>query len=258
MKIQELSDGRYIGCNVFEISAFPDADSFSCDLPNAIAQNIQTFQQVIKEYHKLGRDINCCAEFVWITEKNRRTSNKITNPGFHCTASDRSYASICAKNLDAISRHFRTSLAVGRFEITTTTKDTFISLLNQVNCNALYCIVKSEKCVGTTASAYPYYFCDVLPTENTDNFSSLLAEMSLRENCCISFQLFPTTFSQQEYHFLQEQASALSRMTDGIMWGAQMIRDHTAQMPQKVMSYYAAVRIGERRRPQVCVLDFLT
>ena len=57
MKIQELSDGRFIGHNILEIEAFPAMDSFNVGELEAVTKTADLFRQVVQEFHKLGRNV---------------------------------------------------------------------------------------------------------------------------------------------------------------------------------------------------------
>lgn len=236
--IQELSDGRVIGCQIHEIIGFPEVDILDTDAEAAKEKNALLFQQAIQEYHKLCAGMSGCGELLWVTEKVEGQSIYARVRLFMAFRQIAANNKALQKNLDAVVKLFSTNLSVGRYELREVSLDEAQEAVSGHSTN-LYGIVKSEKCVATMTSAYPYYYCDVLPSDNVDNYASLLAELSQHEGCGISFQLFPTAFNQQETYVLREQASVLSRMTDGMMWGPQLLRDQTAQMPQKVMAYYA-------------------
>ncbi len=238
MIIRELSDAKYIGCAIKEIVGFPTADSCAVVPESALEQNALMFKRAIDEFHKLGVNTNCCAELLWLTEQTKGQSVHSRIRLFLLVRIIASEKNALLRRLDEIANLFLTNLTVGRYDLQEAHFDEVRVALERMNHSVTYGIVKSEKCVGTLTSVYPYYYCDVLPSDNTENYTSLLAELSQHEGCGISFQLFPTAFNQQETYILREQASVLSRMADGMMWGPQMIRDQTAQMPQKVMAYY--------------------
>lgn len=238
MSLQLLSDGRTIGCAVFEIKGVPNADE-SPDTKSSVSNIEALFQQTLKEFHKLGADGRCCAELLWLTEKAEGQLIHSRVRLFLVVRQIDSKESLTERKIDATASLFVTSLSNGRYELQETSINQLSEGLRRIDSCRLYGITKAEKCVGTMTSAYPYYFCDVLPSDNADNFTSLLSELGQHDGCAVSFQLFPTIFSPQEIYVLREQASVLSRVADGIMWGPQMLRDQTAQMPQKVMAYYA-------------------
>lgn len=238
LNIQMLSDGRTIGSAVYEITSVPNIDE-SSDAEASVSSIEVIFQQTIKEFHKLGSDGRCCAELLWLTETTEGQSVHSRVRLFLVVRQIDSNESMTERKIAVTTSLFITNLSNGRYELQEVSLDQLSEGLNKIDFCNLYGIVKLEKCVGTMTSIYPYYFCDVLPSGNTDNFTSILAELSQHDGCAVSFQLFPTSFSQQEIYVLREQTSVLSRMADGIMWGPQMLRDQTAQMPQKVMAYYA-------------------
>ena len=238
MNIQLLSDGRAIGCAIYEITGVPNIDE-SSDVAASVSAIESLFQQTIKEFHKLGTDGRSCVELLWLTEKAEGQSIHSRVRLFLVVRHIDSNESMTEGKIAIIVSLFITNLSNGRYELQESSIDKLSESLKKIDSCNLHGIVKSEKCVGTMTSAYPYYFSDVLPSDNTDNYTSLLAELSKHDVCAISFQLFPTSFTQQEIYVLREQASVLSRMANGIMWGPQMLRDQTAQMPQKVMTYYA-------------------
>ena len=237
MRIQELRDSRYIGCIIHEISRFSDISSFRDD--SALEFHNQAFQQAIKEFHTIADVLNSCVELLWLTERIEGQSIHSRVRIFLVVRQIGSDRATIQRKITSVANLFVRNLSNAQYELQESSVDKVREDLKKIDPCILCGVVKSEKCVGTMTSAYPYYFCDVLPSDNTDNYTSLLAELSQHDGCAISFQLFPTSFSQQEVYVLREQASVLARMTDGIMWGSQMLRDQTAQMPQKVMAYYA-------------------
>lgn len=238
LKIKVLHDGRAIGCAIYEITGIPNIDESS--VAEASVSSIEViFQQTIKEFHKLGSDGRCCAELLWLTEMVEGQSTHSRVRLFLVVRQIDSNVSMTERKIASTTSLFITNLSNGQYELQEVSFAQLREGLKKIDSCNLHGIVKSEKCIGTMTSAYPYYFCDVLPSGNTDNFASLLAELSQHDGCAVSFQLFPTSFSLQEIYVLREQASILSRMADGIMWGPQMLRDQTAKMPQRVMAYYA-------------------
>ena len=213
-----LSDGRTIGSAVYEITSVPNIDE-SSDAEASVSSIEVIFQQTIKEFHKLGSDGRCCAELLWLTETTEGQSVHSRVRLFLVVRQIDSNESMTERKIAAIVSLFNTNLSNARYELQAVSLDQLSERLNKIEFCSLYGIVKSEKCVGTMTSIYLYYFCDVLPSGNTDNFTSILAELSQHDGCAVSFQLFPTCFSQQEIYVLREQASVLSRMADGIMWG---------------------------------------
>jgi hypothetical protein len=236
-EIKELSDGRYIACNVCEITSFPDLDETGQELGRAA----DTFAQAIKEFYTLGRSGNVCAELLWITEKAEKQAFRSRIRIFLILRGIGSQQQEIETELNSLQSNFVTLLNSKRYETAVYSGDfpELDLLLGSVDRECAYSVVKREKCSGNSNSPYPYYSCAVLPGSNTDNFSALAASMCQYENCCVSFQLFPTSLTSQEVAFLNEQSALLARFAGGLFVDRQMIKDQAAAEPQRVMEYYS-------------------
>jgi hypothetical protein len=142
--------------------------------------------------------------------------------------------------IERLLDHFSLAFSSKQFRIET--KDSvfteFTRLINGINKECLFAVVKSEKCAGNAASMYPYYYTDLVPANNTDNFASIIAAMSQYEYCAVSFQLFPAQLSPQEKIYLNEVTGELGRLTGGVFTQRGLYRDIAAKEPCEVLSAY--------------------
>lgn len=240
MFIRSLSDGRTIGIKAYEIISLPEINSASENYAQAIESNANLFQRTITEYQKLCNNLNCCAELLWVTEKIEGQAIKSRIRLFlvlRCIAQNTLQTET---QMNVVDHQFVTSLKVGQYAFQECVPEMLQTVLEPMAGAPVYAVIKTEKCVGTVMSAFPYYYWDVLPSHSTDNFMILQAELSRMENCCISFQLFPSSLTPAENYCIQEQSAILSKLCIGMGWGPRMMQDQTAQIPQKIMSYYAA------------------
>ena len=107
----------------------------------------------------------------------------------------------------------------------------------------LAAITKEEKII-TSAVSYSgyYYYTDILDplcgNAVLSNYASLFYQLQTYKKALISFQLIPTKVQQNEYLALSSLSAELATTTQGIYVNHQMVRETTAQAPQKVYSYY--------------------
>lgn len=238
---KELSDGRVIGCAVFEVAYFPNMDGSTKETESRLAQGYQQFCSIIQEFFKLDQSSDTLAELLWITDKTERQTFRSRIRVFCIVRKIGTNAAALKDAIEQLANHFATSFASSQYRIDTKESfESYIKLIGQVDTSSLYSIVKAEKCAGNAMSMYPYYYSDVIPFNNTENFASIVAALSQQENCCISFQLFPTRFTMQEQVFLNEVTGELGRIVSGFMQGREMYSDMAAREPYTVLSSYQA------------------
>ena len=93
-------------------------------------------------------------------------------------------------------------------------------------------IVKSEKAIVSQFSALGYYyFTSVLEngSGHLDKYSSLLKTLENSSNSMVSFELIPTRASEIEEYTFRDMKQSLELMTQGYMYGGQMLQDPSAR-----------------------------
>ena len=240
IQIKELNDGRSVGFGVFEIASFPMLEGSAGEIEAELEHACNMFLHATREYYKLGQDSNTVVELLWAADKaeNQTFRSRIR---IFCVVRRIGPQNIALK--DEIGRlldHFSLAFSSKQFRVETESGayDEFLRLIGGINKSCLFSVVKSEKCAGNAASIYPYYYTDVVPADNTDNFASIIAAMSKYENCCISFQLFPAQLTPQEKMYLNEVTGELGRLTSGFFTQGGLYRDMTAEGPRSVLSVY--------------------
>jgi len=240
IQIKELNDGRFIGFGVFEIASFPMLEGSTREIEAELEQAYNKFLYVTQEYYKLGENANTVTEFIWIADKVEKQTFR-SRIRIFCAV-----RKISAQNfelqieIERLLSHFSIACSSRQFPIETTDKSLseFSRLIGKIDNSCVFSVVKSEKCSGNTASIYPYYYTDIVPAINGDNFASIVATMSQYENCCISFQLFPTQLSQHEKIYLNEVIGELGRLVGGVYTQGGMYRDTAAEEPHTILSVY--------------------
>lgn len=242
----ELSDNRKLGVSILEIVTLPNITNYSKN-PNESCENVaKEFVRLLGELYKLAGE-QVCLELLWITEK---VQNQTFKSKIHIFSVLRKIGVEKEKikyELTNVEKNLITSLSAMQFGIQEgdSVKATLQQLLEGVDDSCVYSVVKSEKCVGNANSIYPYYYCDVIPNNNVSNFNALISTLSQCEDCCVSFQIFPTCFSNLEHYMINEVAGELGRIVTGTMIKREMYRDSMAEEPLKVYSYYN----GHRNAP---------
>jgi len=235
----ELSDGRFLGVTVFEITSFPDISAYSGDSEANCGRISEEFTRVMTELHKLS-GANICMEFIWFAEQ---VQNQVFSSQIRIFGILRKIGTVreeVCKGLEVVQSNISTFLVSMQFDVRQCgmNDETLSSLIESVDGNCFYGIVKSEKCAANPSSLYPYYYADIIPGENHVNFNSLIATLSQCRNCCTSFQLFPTQLTGDEMLLISEMSSQLSRIVNGTMIDRQLYRDPLAAQPLKVYAYY--------------------
>jgi len=237
---KELADGRSVGFGIFEITSFPILEGNVKETEAELEQLYNGFLHAVQEFYKLGQNANTVAELLWIADKAEKQTFRSRIRIFCVIRRISDQNSTLITEVERLLEHF--SLAFSSKQFRVETKDSvftdFTKLITGINKESLFSVVKSEKCSGNAASMYPYYYTDVVPVNNIDNFASIITAMSQYENCCISFQLFPAQLSPQEKIYLNEVTGELGRLTGGLFTQRGMYRDMTAEEPYTVLSAY--------------------
>lgn len=251
--IFELNDGRILGVKAFEIVSFPTILSYGKNQIENCERISIAFMQLVTELHKLCGS-NTCIELLWLTE---RVQHQIFSSKIHVFSILRKIEqdeSKLTNELNNMQLNLISALSALQFNIQEINiqDNTFLDLLASIDDSCVYGVVKREKCTANANSAYPYYFSDVVPTKNTNNFNSIIFALSQLENCCISFQLFPIQLTKEELYMINEVSAELGRIASGMMINHQMYKDSLAEEPLKVYSYY-----NERRNSPVFMYNIL-
>jgi len=240
IQIKELADSRSVGFGIFEIASFPMLEGSVKETEAELEQAYNMFLHTAQEFYKLGQNANTVAELLWTADKAEKQTFRSRIRVFCIIRRIGDQSSSLQTEVERLLEHFSLAFSSKQFRIET--KDSvfadFTRLLNGINKDCLLSVVKSEKCAGNAASMYPYYYTDVVPANNTDNFASVIAAMSQYENCAVSFQLFPAQLTPQEKIYLNEVKGELGRLTSGVLTQRGMYKDMTAEEPYAVLSAY--------------------
>ncbi|MCL2028644.1 MAG: DUF87 domain-containing protein [Bacteroidales bacterium] len=240
--LKELNDGRTLGFGVLEIASFPMLEGSTKEIEAELEQAYTMFLNAAQEYYKLGQNANTVAELLWVADKAEKQTFRSRIRIFCTVRKIGDQSSVLQTEIERLLGHFSLAFSSKQFRIETESDvfAEFTRLIGGINKDCLLSVVKSEKCAGNAASIYPYYYTDIVPANNVDNFASIVAAMSQYENCCISFQIFPTQLTQQEKMFLNEVTGELGRLTSGMYTQQGMYRDAAAEEPYTVLSSYQA------------------
>jgi hypothetical protein len=257
IQIKELSDNRTIGFGVFEIASFPIIEGSTKDLETELEQSYNLFLHSVKEFYKLGVDSNTVAELFWVGDKAEKQTFK-SRIRIFCVARRIGVGNLKLE-IEQLLNHFSIVFSSKQFkvEMNDSVHEEFIRLVGSLSLTlpspkeremavgspmererSMFTVIKSEKCAGNSSSMYPYYYCDVVPTNNVDNFASIVTALSQYENCAISFQIFPTQLTQQEKYYLNEVTAELGRLTTGVFMQRGLYKDMAAEEPYAVLSEY--------------------
>ena len=77
-------------------------------------------------------------------------------------------------------------------------RQTFDDLWRQNVKSRVYAVEKKEKVVINPSGVCPFYYTEIIPSNNTEGLASLINALSQRENCGISFSIIPTKLYENE------------------------------------------------------------
>lgn len=240
MQISEINDGRYIGLDVIEITAFPALNTNANNVKDYVKKTAEMFKSSLFEFYNYSKNRDICSEIILITEDANNQTFESYIHVFYVLRSISSSPNKVENDLNELINSFSSILKAGNYAFNCKCEKILYDLLEGINQENAVAIVKSEKISGNIYSPYPYYYCSVLPADNIDNFEILISSLGQTRNVCVSFQILPTYFSQQEAFFINEQVAELRRIAAGFKVGDQSVKDTTADEPARVLDYYSS------------------
>lgn len=239
MDIHQLNDNRWVGCSIAEIVAFPSFQDSKSSKETVTQKHMAAFALEIQEFFRLSGGISDkMMELLWCTE---RIENQTFRSRIRLFFIIRSIGSVRQATIGEIKHcmdSFLNFLSGKEYQISII--DSYKDLEEVFpNDKYLYAVTKKEICTANAYSPMPYYFCGVIPDGSDSNFEDFISALSQQSNCCVSFQLFPTHFTQQECYLIREMTATCNRFAMGFIMDRQMVHDVAAKEPGKVYNYYA-------------------
>lgn len=236
-KLYELKDNRYLGVSVLEILSYPEVPTVLQE-KEAFNRNIlKGFKEALSELHKLG-DQATGYELLWVTEKAFNQLFVSSVRIFFIVRKIGSNKDTLLSYIECLQKHFMSVISSRQYVAKEVNVDELVSLVSGIDTEHLCGVVKSERYAANSVSAYPYYFADVVPGNNIENYDSLIEALSETEASAISFQLFPTTLSDGEKSIISELTNELSQLSTGAIINNQIYKDTAAIEPSLFYSYY--------------------
>lgn len=236
-KLYELKDNRYLGVSVLELLSYPEVPTSLPEREVFQGNILKGFKHALSELHKLG-DKDTVYELLWITEA---ASNQLFASSvriFFVLRKIGSDKNTLVSSIERLKKHFAYFLSSRQYVANEMRVDELVSLVSGVDKEHLCGIVKTERYAANSASAYPHYFTDVIPWNNTENFDALIEALSETNASAISFQLFPTVLTDNEKTIINELTNELSQLSMGAIVNNQLYKDTAAVEPSKFYSYY--------------------
>lgn len=225
VQVYELADNRFLAVDMLEIVTFSDT--------------ISDFENVLGELYRLDNQ-NVAYEIIWLTEKvdNQSYTSKI-------------HIYIVVRKIDNVSTGAVSSVKMLINNIQNVVSDFGYSCQDSEHCHQtfdylwrqdvksmVYAVEKKEKVVINPFSVCPFYYTEIIPSDNTEGLASLINALSQMENCGISFSILPTKLYDNEITILIQHCSELEGLSKGIPVNGQLLKDTCAQEPFEVLSYY--------------------
>lgn len=225
VQVYELADNRFLAVDMLEIVTFSDT--------------ISDFENVLGELYRLDNQ-NVAYEIIWLTEKvdNQSYTSKI-------------HIYIVVRKIDNVSTGAVSSVKMLINNIQNVVSDFGYSCQDSEHCHQtfdylwrqdvksmVYAVEKKEKVVINPSSVCPFYYTEIIPSDNTEGLASLINALSQMENCGISFSILPTKLYDNEITILIQHCSELEGLSKGIPVNGQLLKDTCAQEPFEVLSYY--------------------
>lgn len=237
--VKQLQDDRYIGCEIIEIESFPEISIQYEDNTKAVYKHTEIFVKMTQEFFALSEMGVTMAEILWLPERIEKQAFCSRIHIFLIIRKIGNIKKVVENELQLIMNSFKMSLIRCGYGIKTIENIQKIEwLLDEIQGSSLCSIVKRELYAYNEAVDYPYYYCEVLPTDNEDNFADIISALSQYNGYALAFQIFPTKLSDREIYYLNEWSVNLQQLSDGILMERRIYKDISAREPAKVLQYY--------------------
>ena len=239
----DLNDGRKLGIRAFEIVSFPITEDEYGENSKHCNDIVPDFSKLVSELHKLC-GANAALEFLWLTEKaENQTFNSYVRVFFVLRMIGENEDTLSAV-MDSSVKNLLSDLSLHHYGIQKVdiASEYFSSLISNIDSGYVQGIVKREHFIANSNSFFPYYYPDIIPSRKAPSFSSLITALSQQEHSAISFQLFPTCFTQDEALLINELSSRLGQIASGAVIDGRLCRDMQANEPYRVYSYFNSRR----------------
>jgi hypothetical protein len=151
IQTKELADGRSIGFGVFEIASFPMLEGSAKEAEFEQAYNL--FLHTVQEFYKLGQDSNTVAELFKKKKKAEKQTFRSRIRIFCVVRKIGAQSTAVQTEIERLLEHFSLAFSSKQFRIA---KDNalaeFTKLINNINKDCLFSVLKSEKCAGNSSS----------------------------------------------------------------------------------------------------------
>lgn len=238
--VYELKNGSYLGVELMEITSVPSASAFPAGEKDCCREVYQRFVSLISAYHSLSGN-GACAEILWLAEAVENQSVKSRIRLFLILRQIGADRERVKAKLERVAGDFAATLLACRYGISRAPENDRIltGLLEQTDDSCLLGLLKKEKFSGSAqlANLY-YYYADLIPDENTSNFTDVIAGMSQLQNCAVSLQIFPVRLTAAEETLYRNAALQYGGLERGVPYAGQMVSDPYARDPHTVYQYY--------------------
>lgn len=231
MSSVKLPNGKYISSNILEITAFPKAEIIDNDNKKAFEMNMKAFNQMLFELHKISDMNSTAAEILWVSEKVENQTFKSKVRVFVVIRKIGTDINLLDKETKTIQSNFISELNQVKFEtrLFELEDKSFINLVKNIDFSSLLTVTKKEKIVGNSASYGNYYTWDILNNNSNDTMSGFISSISQNNNCAVSFQIIPTSLTNNELIYLNELSVQYKQVIG--------MGDISAEIPLKTNQY---------------------
>ena len=210
MLMCNLDNCKKVLASAIEVSSFPNADLIGIDRVKALANIQSVFSNLFTEFYKYSEPDLTSLEMIWLGEP-------VQNQGFHSKL--RVFFIIrrigqelnnLKKDVDLIQNNLISLLNQLKMEVFVVEDTCVLSdLLGTVDYCCHYSVVKAEGIFRSAVSFDAYYTWSTLNIKSGESLAALLSKMSAQERFAVSFQIIPTSYTQEEQNCLSAVKSMI-------------------------------------------------
>ena len=227
MDVIRINSGEYVGVRILTIKSIPHIsilsdnlqpkehiEHYAQDMSNLLSEIYQQYKEL---YKQSGHSQDIAIELSWITEKVNNQPYKAKINLYILLRSIHSDEHQAETTLQVLSGLVKATLDGGRYEYEDCSFADYYTKFHPVSAGGrCQAVVKEERIEDLRNSYMPAcYAYDKLPTDYQD-LSRIANILIMHPNACVSFQLMPTYYNNEELAELNQLNQNVSMLSQGV------------------------------------------
>lgn len=240
----ELSNGKYIGISVAEITAIPFFELYDKNPERANNMHQVLFSQIVSAFHRKAESNYAALEILWQSVAVNNQTYKAQVKLYIIVRKIESEENSVISAVDSMIKSIKNDLEDKNFFVSVFNSldefNDFENSLSRIEFLKVLSVSKREKVAanGMSANGYLYYNDVLSPADNT-NTVSISNALTQYPDSVISMQIIPTNYTVQEIYSVEESKNFLNRYVGALRYTQGIKADANTQMIADAYNYYS-------------------